>query len=198
MNVSRLSHPQRRTNIIKKPVTLVRSATPMSRIAERYFPRARHYRARETLPPRYAREATPAAPAPETERALQCVWYDARLRPRRLRTIEGEPVQVESPGRWNLGPGPDFLDAAVRLGTEARRVEGDVEVHLRPSDWTAHGHARDPRYARVRLHVTYYRGPAPKDPLPAGAVQIALGETLAADPLFSFCLLYTSPSPRDS
>jgi len=101
-------------------------------------------------------------------------------------TSEGEALQVEHPGRWNLGPGPDFLGAAVRLGAGARRIEGDVEVHLRPSDWTGHGHAGDPRYAHVRVHVTFFGGALPPGALPPGAVQLALRGALAADPFFSF------------
>lgn len=150
------------------------------------FPHARRYRPRPSVSLGHARETPTQDPGPETERALQCVWFDERFRPKSLKTTDGEPVQVEYPGRWNLGPGPDFLDAALRLGAGARRIEGDVEVHVRPSDWTAHGHAQDPRYARVRVHVTYFGGALPPAALPAGAVQIALREALMATPLFSF------------
>ncbi len=128
----------------------------------------------------------PGLAAPSSERLLQCVWYDDGLRPARLRTADGEAVEVVAPGTWNLGPGPDFTGAVVRVGPPRREVRGDVEVHVRPADWTAHGHAADPRYAGVRLHVTFAPGPPPSAPLPAGALRIALREPLAADPAFSF------------
>ena len=136
----------------------------------------------------HVREPPPASfPAPpSSERHLQCVWYDAALRPARLRTRDGEEVDVVSPGRWNLGPGPDFTEAAVRVGPARREVRGDVEVHLRPADWTAHGHAGDPRYARVRLHVTFAPGPPPSAPLPPGVLSIALRDALAANRSFDF------------
>jgi hypothetical protein len=35
-------------------------------------------------------------------------------------------------------------------------VVGDVEIHLRAIDWTAHGHAADPAYNNVVLHVTLF------------------------------------------
>lgn len=98
-----------------------------------------------------------------SERHLQCVWYDDRLRPL-LRTDAGERIAVIQPGRWNLEAGPDFLGADLRIGR--RRVRGDVEVHIRPGDWKAHGHTDDPRYADVVLHVTYY--PAIGDAASAG------------------------------
>ena len=120
-----------------------------------------------------------------SERHLQCVWYNAKLRPSELTTTDGEPVQVVSSGRWNLEAGPDFLDAALMIGKEQRRVEGDVEVHIRPSAWTRHGHAKDPRYAKVVLHVTYHPGPRPPD-LPQAVYSIVLREPLLATPRFSF------------
>ncbi len=114
------------------------------------------------------------------ERHLQCVWYDERLRPSHLQTESGEPVVVLSPGRWNLGAGPDFLGASLRIGD--RCVTGDVEVHIRPSDWRAHGHGSDPRYADVAVHVTYHplAGDAAGVGLPPHIVSVSLRAPLAA------------------
>jgi hypothetical protein len=36
------------------------------------------------------------------------------------------------PGEWNLEAGPDFLNATLLLQPGARRVRGDVEVHVHP------------------------------------------------------------------
>jgi len=121
-----------------------------------------------------------------SERHLQCVWYDDALRPHRLSTADGEHVRVEHPGTWNLEPGPDFLDAMLRIGPERRRTKGDVEIHVRPGDWLQHGHRDNPRYARVVAHVTYFAGSLPQDTLPRGAVEIAMLEPLRADPYFCF------------
>ena len=120
-----------------------------------------------------------------TERHLQCVWYNAALRPAALVTDGGEPVEVESCGRWNLEAGPDFLDAALVIGAERRRVVGDVEVHIRPSGWSRHHHASDPRYANVIAHVTYFPGPRAAD-LPPSVAAIPLRDALRASPRFSF------------
>ncbi len=123
---------------------------------------------------------------PPSERLLQCVWYDPALRPAGLRTSEGEPVVVENPGVWNLEAGPDFLGASLRIGRAERRMAGDVEVHVRPMDWCRHEHRDDPRYATVRFHVTYHPGPTADHDLPPGTIRIALRDTLAAAPGFSF------------
>lgn len=122
--------------------------------------------------------------APVSERHVQAVWYDRALRPAVLRTMSGAEVRVLDPGAWNLEAGPDFRDAVIEVGRSRLRLVGDVEVHLRPSDWDAHHHAADPAYAHVVLHATWYPGPSP-DSLPPGAVSVALGPALRARPDFS-------------
>ncbi|MCX6992421.1 MAG: DUF2851 family protein [Kiritimatiellaeota bacterium] len=123
---------------------------------------------------------------PYTERHLQCVWFDAALRPGTLKTEQGDTLIVEHPGQWNLEDGPDFLDAVLRIGTDRRRLAGDVEIHVHPSDWQRHGHARNPAYAHVIAHVTYFSGAVAAATLPNGAIQVSLKDGLAANPLFSF------------
>ena len=78
-----------------------------------------------------------------------CPW-GAKL----LRTTGGEEFQVVYPGRRNLGPGPDFLDAIIALDG-LRLRHGHVEVHTATSAWRAHGHADDPAYHQVILHVVW-------------------------------------------
>lgn len=113
-----------------------------------------------------------------TERHVQAIWYDAALRPRNLRTRRGSEVVVVSPGEWNLGAGPDFRGAVLEIGRERRRIVGDVEIHLCPTDWDLHGHGADPNYRNVVAHVTWRGGPVPTT-LPPGAVSIWLGRFMA-------------------
>ena len=115
--------------------------------------------------------------APLTERHVQAIWYDAALRPSTLRTVRGGDVTVVDPGTWNLEAGPDFRQAVLELGRDRRRVIGDVEVHLRPADWSAHRHGDDPAYRNVVAHVTWYRGEPPPE-LPEKCVSICLGTFL--------------------
>jgi len=37
-----------------------------------------------------------------TERHVQAVWYDPQWRPSVLMSSQGERIEVESPGRWNI------------------------------------------------------------------------------------------------
>lgn len=88
------------------------------------------------------------------EKLLQRIWLRSEYDGRGALTTDGRRVVVEFPGRWNLLGGPDFREA--RLVMEGVALHGDVEVHLRAADWRAHGHAGDPAYARVVLHVVLF------------------------------------------
>lgn len=121
-----------------------------------------------------------------TERHLQCVWFDAALRPGNLKTAQGDVIVVEHPGQWNLEDGPDFLDAVLCIGPDRHRLAGDVEIHINPSDWQKHGHAHNPAYARLIAHVTYFPGRVAPATLPKDTVQISLQDGLMANPFFSF------------
>ncbi|MBI2438916.1 MAG: DUF2851 family protein [Lentisphaerae bacterium] len=126
---------------------------------------------------------------------MQCVWFDASLRPRNLKTEQGIEFVVEHPGQWNLEDGPDFLGAVLSVGPERRRLTGDVEIHVHPADWQRHGHAQNKAYARVIAHVTYFPGTVSGESLPEGALQVSLKDGLAANPFFSFESLDLSAYP---
>ena len=124
------------------------------------------------------------AAEPLTERHVQAVWYDRDMRPGRLVTRSGEELTVVHPGEWNLEDGPDFRNAVLEVGPFRRRLVGDVEVHMSPSDWDGHGHAGDPAYRNVIAHVTWLGGPDPTS-LPPGAVTVWLGRFMTANVGFS-------------
>lgn len=92
------------------------------------------------------------------EKLLQKMWLRGDFDRAAAVTMRGQRVQVVHPGKWNLLGGPDFTAARLRFdgGPE---ITGDVEVHLRAADWDAHGHARDPAYDRVVLHVVLFPSP---------------------------------------
>lgn len=121
---------------------------------------------------------------PLTERHVQAIWYDRNMRPNNLVTRGGEKLEVIHPGDWNLAAGPDFKNAVLAIGPERRRIRGDVEIHLHPSDWTAHGHGSDPAYRNVVAHVTWSCGPEPGS-LPPAAVSVWLGRFMTAQVGFS-------------
>jgi len=89
----------------------------------------------------------------QNEDFLQFIWQYALYRPESLVTTSGEKVTVVSPGWRNRDAGPDFSAARIRLN--GTLFAGNVELHLRSSDWQRHGHQHDPAYERLVLHVVY-------------------------------------------
>lgn len=87
-----------------------------------------------------------------TEAFLQYVWQH-KLLEGGLTTTDGQPVVVERPGELNRDAGPDFLDARITVG--GIRWAGNVEVHVKASDWKIHHHSEDKAYNNVILHVVY-------------------------------------------
>ena len=88
-----------------------------------------------------------AAYAAESELAAR--WFRGGAGVRRVE--DGRTLRVVFPGVPGGGAGPDARDAVLELGDGPLR--GDVEFHLRASGWGAHGHAEDPAYGSVVLHV---------------------------------------------
>ena len=85
------------------------------------------------------------------EQVVQQFWYDYGPETGPLRTVEGQALEVLSPGWWNHCAGPDFQGAQLRFNDTL--YTGDVEVHIDQVYWRQHGHDRDPRYNNVLLHV---------------------------------------------
>ncbi|RJP18347.1 MAG: DUF2851 family protein [Candidatus Abyssobacteria bacterium SURF_5] len=98
-----------------------------------------------------------------SERLLQCIWYDRLFDESRLETRDGRRIIIHSPGMWNLEAGPDFKNAQITIGRV--RLCGDVELHVDSSSWRAHGHASDPQYDNVILHVVLSGRPGDSPPL---------------------------------
>ena len=82
---------------------------------------------------------------------LHYLWRMRLFDASHLQTTDGQTLEVLHPGAPNLHGGPDFLDARLRL--DGTLWAGNVELHLRSSDWRRHRHQEDPAYGNVILHV---------------------------------------------
>lgn len=87
------------------------------------------------------------------EDLLHYVWKHRKLPLDGLRTTSGEPLKIIRPGSQNAYSGPDFFDARVEIGPQY--WAGNVEVHVRSSDWYRHDHEDDPKYGNIILHVVW-------------------------------------------
>lgn len=82
---------------------------------------------------------------------MQYIWQHRLWQPPSMATVDGLSVRIVDPGRLNTGSGPDFFNAKVKIG--AQMWAGDIEIHVRASDWHRHNHHVDPAYNSVILHV---------------------------------------------
>ena len=94
-------------------------------------------------------EAPGFPPMPELE--LQARWFAGQF-PRHLQTTSGEPVEIVHLGVWNREPGPDFCEAVIRLGLDSPK-RGSIEIDTHRRDWETHGHATNPAFNDVVLHL---------------------------------------------
>jgi Protein of unknown function (DUF2851) len=104
----------------------------------------------------YLREAAPHSI--ETDLARR--WHSLPL-PLMLPLSDGTTCRLLYAGRPGGPQGPDTRDA-VLVFPPGQQTRGDVEFHIRCSDWYAHQHHRDARYTNVILHVVQvYDTPRP-------------------------------------
>ena len=70
-----------------------------------------------------------------------------------MTTDEGDHLQIIKPGIYNSNQGPDFSEAAVKIASV--KLYGNIELHVRSSDWHKHHHAFDKNYSNIILHVVW-------------------------------------------
>lgn len=82
---------------------------------------------------------------------MQFVWQHRLWDYTPLTTADGKRVRIINPGTLNSDSGPDFFNASIEI--DGQRWAGNIEIHVKASDWFRHGHDRDKAYDSVILHV---------------------------------------------
>lgn len=85
---------------------------------------------------------------------VQKLWNGQRFFRSNLRSIGGREIRVLKHGVWNREEGPDFMHAEIEIN--GKLYVGDVEIHVKSSEWYAHKHHLNSRYNRVVLHVVFF------------------------------------------
>lgn len=88
-----------------------------------------------------------------TENLLQFIWQYALFRGNELYLSDGRALSILHRGQRNTDSGPDFLSARIRIGDTI--WAGNIELHIKSSDWVRHGHQHDAAYHNIILHVVY-------------------------------------------
>ena len=84
------------------------------------------------------------------EQFISYLWQN-RLITGDLTLTNGDTLRIVHPGVRNQESGPDFFNARLKIG--ATEWAGNVEIHLKSSDWTLHRHHEDKNYDTIILHV---------------------------------------------
>ncbi|MEZ4856309.1 MAG: DUF2851 family protein [Gelidibacter sp.] len=84
---------------------------------------------------------------------LHYIWKYKKLNASQLKTTTDEALTLVNVGQHNQNAGPDFFNAQLKIGKQL--WAGNVEVHIKSSDWYLHNHETDSAYDNVILHVVY-------------------------------------------
>ncbi len=85
---------------------------------------------------------------------VQKLWNSQRFFNANLMSIDGREIRVLKHGVWNREEGPDFMHAEIEINGKLH--VGDIEIHVKSSEWYAHKHHLNSRYNRVVLHVVFF------------------------------------------
>ncbi|WP_339837839.1 DUF2851 family protein [uncultured Flavobacterium sp.] len=84
---------------------------------------------------------------------LHYIWQNKKFDFSNLKTTQGESLTLVNVGSCLQQEGPDFFNAQLIIGNQ--KWAGNVEIHLKSSDWYLHNHEKDVNYDSVILHVVW-------------------------------------------
>lgn len=85
---------------------------------------------------------------------LHYVWKFQKFDGSDFYTSNNEKLHIRNQGSHNLDSGPDFFNSQLEI--DGQLWAGNVEIHIKSSDWYAHHHETDPAYDNVILHVVWH------------------------------------------
>ena len=84
---------------------------------------------------------------------LHYVWQYKKFDFSNLKTTQNENLTIINSGFYSQLAGPDFFNAQIII--ENQKWAGNIEIHLKSSDWYVHHHEKDANYDSVILHVVW-------------------------------------------
>ena len=88
------------------------------------------------------------------EARVQKIWHEQHFFQTNMESIDRRAIRVLKPGIWNHNEGPDFMHAEIEI--DGKLQVGDVEIHVKSSEWYTHKHHLNSRYNRVVLHAVFF------------------------------------------
>ena len=87
------------------------------------------------------------------EKLLQYLWNFKIFKSFDFKDVEGNDLEILDFGRWNFDSGPDFLFGKIK--TNGLVIAGNIELHVKSSDWIFHKHSGNPEYENIIAHVVF-------------------------------------------
>lgn len=84
---------------------------------------------------------------------IHYLWKHKKFDSRDLKTVKEQSITLVAVGEHNLNTGPDFFNAQLKI--DEQLWAGNVEIHIKSSDWFVHNHETDSNYDNVILHVVW-------------------------------------------
>ena len=84
---------------------------------------------------------------------LHYLWKFKKFNTSNLLTTKQQTISIQHSGQYLQLAGPDFFNAQIRIDNQ--QWAGNVEIHVKSSDWYLHHHESDAAYDSVILHVVW-------------------------------------------
>ena len=87
------------------------------------------------------------------EEFLHYLWVNKKLPFTQLKTQHNEDLEINHFGQFLQNAGPDIFNAQIVINQQ--KWAGNIEIHIKSSDWYAHHHEKDSNYDNIILHVVW-------------------------------------------
>ena len=84
---------------------------------------------------------------------LHYLWVNKKLPFTQLKTHLNENLEIQHFGQYLQNAGPDIFNARIAINNQI--WAGNVEIHLKSSDWYVHHHEENNNFDSVILHVVW-------------------------------------------
>ena len=84
---------------------------------------------------------------------IHYLWKYKKFNFTNLKTSDGDDLTILNSGDYLQKEGPDFFNAQIIIANQ--KWAGNIEIHVKSSDWYLHQHEKDTNYNNVILHVVW-------------------------------------------
>ena len=87
------------------------------------------------------------------EKLLQYLWNFKIFKSFDFKDVSGNSLEILNFGKWNFDSGPDFLLGKIKTNNIV--LAGNIELHVKSSDYIFHQHSGNPEFENLILHAVF-------------------------------------------